>query len=221
MKEDVFPATLNTWIRDQLVAGDLGRSEVNRHIMSVYFFPLRTYFLGTSERWLGEPEEIIQGFFADRLAREGFFTEWERSGKRLRRWLITAFNFYLKEVRRRKWRDGRAGPVTEEPVSFKGDPEREVDRAFVVSVVQQAIDRATEMCKRENLDQHWDIFERHYCRGVSYNEIADDLKIDAARAAVMARTAGRKFKTALRDLLEKDAANADVDSEIMALLEIM
>lgn len=211
---------MNTWIRDRLVDGDGGRLDVNRHVMSVYLMPLRTYYLGTNERWLGEPEEVVQGFFADRLARGDFFAEWERSGMRLRRWLVNAFCFYLKELRRRKYRDGRAGEMADDPLTFSGDPERAVDRAFVVSVVQQALETARLMCNDTGLGEHWSVFEQHYCRQMSYAEIAEQTGYKPDRAAVMARTAARKFRATLRDLLERDAVHGDVDSEIASLLEI-
>ena len=220
VKEDVFPVTMNTWIRTRLDDGDGGRKDVNRHVMSVHLMPLRTYSLGTNERWLGEPEEVVQGFFADRLARGDFFSEWERSGMRLRRWLVNAFCFYLKELRRRKFRDGRAGDLADDPVTFSGDPEREVDRAFVVSVVQQALELGKKTCEDAGLGEHWGVFEQHYCRQMSYAEIADETGLKTDRAAVMARTAARKFRAALRELLERDAMHGDVDSEIAALLEI-
>lgn len=221
MKEDVFPITMGTWIRGRLDDGEPGRADVNRHVMSVYLMPLRTYYLGTNERWLGEPEEVVQGFFADRLAREGFFAEWERSGLRLRRWLVNAFCFYLKELRRRRFRDGRASGLADEPITFSGDPEREVDKAFINSIVQRALEVTRDVCEADGLGEHWRVFEAHYCRGMAYADLGLEFNVDAARAAVMARTASRKFRGALRDLLDRDSAHGDVDSEIVALLEIL
>ena len=61
---------MRTWIGDRLAGGCA--SAVNRHIMDVYARPLKIYYMGTSDRWLGEADDIIQGFFADRLAREDF-----------------------------------------------------------------------------------------------------------------------------------------------------
>src|SRR5882672_12709738 len=97
-KKDVFPRTLGTWIGRKLQEGKAGRAEVNRHLMSVYAWPLQVYFRGSSDRWLGEPEDIVQGFFADRLDREEFLPGCQESGLRLRRWLMNGFCFYLKEL---------------------------------------------------------------------------------------------------------------------------
>lgn len=218
MKRDVFPATMSTWIGDQLRAGDAGRSEVNHHIMAVYAGPIRTYYLGTGDRWLGEPDEIVQGFFADRLGRDHFFADWQRSGMPLRRWLVNAFCFYLKEMRRRRWRDGRAGALADDPVTFAGDPEAAVDRAFVVSIVQRALETTAELCDRDGLGEHWQIFDAHFCRGRPYASVCEEFGVDRARAAVMARTATRKFRAVLRDLIARDGDGADLDSQIKSLL---
>lgn len=218
-KEDVFPATIGTWINQRLDIGVDGRADVNNHVMRVYHGPLRTYFLGTGDRWLGDPDEIVQGFFADRLDRDGFFDDWRSSGLPLRRWLINAFCFYLKELRRRRFRDGRTGGLPDDPVSFSGDPEAAVDRAFVVSVVQRALEQAKAECEKLGLSAHWAVFEQHHCRGRSYAELADEFGVQPPRAAVMARTATRKFRAILRDLLARDAVETDVDSEIRSLME--
>ena len=55
---------------------------------------------------------------------------------------------------------------------------------------------------------------------MSFSKIAGEFAVDAARAAVMARTARRKFHAALVDVLTRDGvAREDVDREIQWLLE--
>ncbi|MCB9844504.1 MAG: hypothetical protein H6811_00755 [Phycisphaeraceae bacterium] len=218
MSEDVFPATMSTWIGHRLLEGAGGRAEVNRHVMAVYGRPLRTYFLGCSERWLGEPDEVVHGFFADRLARPGFFDDWRESGLSLRRWLVNGLCFYMKELRRRRQRDARAGAMLDDPVTFSGDPERTVDREFVVEVVQRALDQGRVFCADAGLSEHWAIFEAHYARQLEYADIAPQFGVSTARAAVMARTASKHFKSALRELIGRDTPTGDVDIEIRDLV---
>ncbi len=224
-KEDLFPATRSTWIGDRLRHDQSGRAEVNRHVMTVYALPLRAYFLGTSERWLGDADDIVQGFFADRLARDDFFAAWQQSGMPLRRWLMNAFCFYLKEQRRRHRRDNRGSALGEDPIAFSGDPDRAIDRAFVASLVQRAMDLTREGCEKDGMDDHWRVFEEHHCRARPYADIAEDLGIDAARAAVMSRTATRRFRMTLRELLARDSsaseAREDIDDQIRALVEAL
>lgn len=187
--------------------------------MTVYLRPLKIYFMGTSERWLGEPDDVVSGFFADRLARENFLDDWIASGLSLRRWLCNGFCFYLKELRRQKFRDGRAGELKDDPVTFSGDPEQAMDRAFVAEVVRVALAQAKEQCIADGLKDHWDVFEQHHCLGRAYQDIGAEMDIRPSRAAVMTRTATKRFREALRELIARDSAHDDVDSEILALLE--
>lgn len=220
LKQDVFPPTMSTWIAQRMGDGVEGRAEVNRHIMAVYEWPLRVYFMGSSERWLGEPEDVVGGFFADRLGRPEFLQDWRSSGMRLRRWLMNAFCFYLLELRRARARDRRAGELDHEPVVFQGSPETAVDRAFKVSLVREALRLAQETCEDSGLADHWNIFVSHYLTGRDYADISVEFGVSPERAAVMARTAARKFRGSIRELLAGDGTpDQDVDQEILALVE--
>lgn len=218
---DVFPVTLTSWIDDQLLDGTRGRQEVNRHVMGVYAWPLRVYFMGTRDRWLGEPEDVVQGFFASRLSKADFFANWRASGMKLRHWLINAFCFYLKEMKRSRKRDARNVAQEEDrQESPAPGPTREFDRAYVISLVREALRRTQDQCEKENLGPHWEVFVRHFYQGQAYADFAAELRIDAARAAVMARTARSKFQATLRSMLTLDSVRGeDPDEEIRALLE--
>ncbi len=101
-----------------------------------------------------------------------------------------------------------------------GDPHREMDRAFIVSVVRQALRDTQRICSEKGLDDHMQIFVRHYYDGQPYQSIASDFGVAPPRAAVMARSAARNFKAALRDLLSCDGAESgEIDGEIESLLE--
>ena len=220
VKRDVFPTTQRTWIDQVMDRPDTDRSEINRHIMAVYSVPLRVYFLGTGSRWLGDPEEIVAGFFADRLARDGFLRDWRRGGMRLRRWLMNAFSFYLAELRRGHRRDRRVEGSVPDVSAGGPTPERLADRAFSESIVAEAIRTAAAVCDAGGLQDHWGVFIRHTCDDVSYADLAADYGVTSARAAVMARTAARHFRTALRAMLVCDGAGEDaVEEEIRELIE--
>lgn len=198
---DVFPVTLTSWIDNQLGEGQRGRQEVNRYVMSVYDWPLQVYFMGTRDRWLGEPIDVVQGFFASRLSREDFFNAWHQSGLKLRQWLINAFCFYLKEMRRAKQRDARGAAQVEDAPGDDIGPAQAYQRAYIVSIVREALARTQEICEKEKLGAHWEVFLRHFYQGQSYSEMAPELDIDVSRAAVMARTARTKFQSTLRNML--------------------
>ena len=221
-KPDHFPSTHYTWIGRRLGEGSPGRLELNRHVMKMYAEPLQYYFMKTSVRWLGEPEEIVAEFFKDRLARDRFFDSWQESGKPLRYWLINALNFFLKEEYRRRQRGPRMQEVADEALLIDDGPavEQLIDQAFKVALVRGAVESACEMCTEAGLSRHWEVFVEHYYHGRPYREIQDRQGIDAARAAVMARTARRRFVAALREQLERDGvAPENIDKEIELLLE--
>jgi DNA-directed RNA polymerase specialized sigma24 family protein len=148
-------------------------------------------------------------------------SDWERSGLKLRRWLMNAFNFYLKEEIRRQKRGAAADTGPDEPTAAGDDPERPVIRAFVVSLVNHALREAERACTLEGLDEHWSIFFSHFGRDVPYAAIAQERGIEPARCVVMARTARGRFRDALREALAADGVRgeAEADSEIMSLLE--
>lgn len=220
MAKDVFPQTMRTWIERKLDLDDDGRRELNAHLMSTYAWPLRVYYLGTNMRWLGEPEDVIGGFFADRLGRPDFLDRWRESGLLLRRWLMNALCFYLMELRRERQAERERSASADEPITFTGDPDAAVDRAAVVVFVQQAMEEAEARCVADGLETHWRVFLRHNVDGIPLAQIGEELNVDSARAAVMARTAKRKFRAALGEVLVRDGVAPDrVDEEIRALLE--
>ncbi len=225
MKKDVFPQTLNTWIERKLAEGAAGRAELNHFVMRVYADPLRVYCLGTPGRYLGEPEEVVEGFFADRLGRADYFRGWKESGLRLRRWLMNGFGFYLKELRRERLQQSHEKPLEESSEPGEGDfaagVETEMDRAFAVSIVRQALLDTRRACESKGQSRHWQLFYQHYYEGRGYAELVKEHLVEPARAAEMARTAATKFKRALRDLLAGDGAlESEIDEEIENLLGI-
>ena len=62
--------------------------------MDRYAGPLAVFVRGSSLARLGEPAEIVNGFFASRLSDAEFLRAWDRSGMRLRRWLMNGILFY-------------------------------------------------------------------------------------------------------------------------------
>lgn len=220
MPSDVFPATLNTWIGVELDRGSSGRLNVNHYLMSTYAWPLKVYFLGTNSRWLGEPEDVVNGFFASRLEQKDFLGKWQASGFRLRRWLMNSFSYFLMEERRRHKKQKPADHSVEEEVTFSGDPDSAFDRAAAVGFVRQAMTEAEQACQEDRLEDHWRIFIRHHLEGVGFAELGEEYGVDAARATVMARTATRKFRAALHDVLERDGvARERIDEEIQLLVK--
>jgi DNA-directed RNA polymerase specialized sigma24 family protein len=221
-KQDVFPNTMRTWIHARLDEGNAGRDLVNKHIMSVYSHPLKVYFLGSSLRTLGEAEDMVAGFFASRLDREGYFDQWQESGLRLRRWLMNGFLFHLREEIRRQKRDGKSS-LGEDPITPMTDsPDADFDRAWAIAMVRDAWSDASMSCEKDGLGDHWRLFIRHHVEGLPYKEFVDEFEVSPSQAAVMVRTATTRFKNAVRDRILIDGVReSEVNSEIERLMEIM
>ena len=77
--------------------------------MERYHAALTTYVRGSSLRRLGEPYDIVGGFFAERVCRPGFLPAWRASGLPLRRWMMTGVNLYGKSLVRERTRDRLRG----------------------------------------------------------------------------------------------------------------
>lgn len=217
---DAFPSTAQAWIEAQLELGELGRAEVNRHIMETYSLPLSIYYRGGWRGRHGEPDDVIAGFFADRLGRGAFFQQWLGSGLRLRVWLRNAFSFYMKEVLRGVRRDSRI--LTLAPEVDIGDNSSSVDQlmeqAFARSIVQRALRITRDECRRAEQMRHWEVFCLHFLEGKSYPEIANS-EVTASQAAVLVRVVVRRFRAALRVQLIRDGVRIEnLDGEIQALM---
>lgn len=216
---DVFPSTMSTWLAGRVRDGESGVRDAGRHVMDVYAHPLRVYLLGSGFRTLGDPDELVNGFFADRLSRPNFLQRWIESRRPLRYWLIVGFKHFLYEHARRL----RRADFDELSGSISGDEEsasRIFDREVARAVVNEAMKRAEGECRQAGLDRHWAVFRRHFLDGRPFAAVGAEFDVAAERAAVMARTAAHRFKRALRDLVSWDGASDEqVDQEITHLME--
>ncbi len=237
---DAFPPTQRTWLGARLRGGGEGLVQANRHVMDIYAHPLKVYFLGSSFRGLGEPEDVVNGFFADRLSTDGYLERWLNSGRALRFWLIVGFKHYLLEEVRRQKRHRRERQFAEDPraadaqmstdhaTSASGgpgtsssDPERMFHHESALSIVRLALQQAEASCQRDGLLDHWRIFIRHHLDQRDYSLVSAEFGVEPSRASVMARTAANRFKNALRELVAWDGASShDIDDELAQLLEV-
>jgi hypothetical protein len=191
--------------------------------MATYMEPLKIYFLGSSFRWLGEPDDLVQGFFASRLERPAFLEEWQSSGRRLRHWLITGFKHHLLEETRRRARLKREQALPEEPAAAPAaadaNAERAFDRAVAASTVRQARAAAEAKCDASGQSLHWRIFVAHVEHERPFALIAREEGLTEVKAKVMARTASNKFRAALLEMLGCDADSEAAGAEVAELME--
>jgi DNA-directed RNA polymerase specialized sigma24 family protein len=219
-KADAFPKTPRTWIRDQLGRGKDGVAKANHHVMGVYAEPLKVYFRGSTFRTLGDADDIVNAFFADRLSRPDFLSKWESSERPMRYWLLVAFRYFLMEQLAKRRPPETTGILPGETQVHHGNSAAdEFHREVARSIVRQAALNAEASCRGEGLSEHWDIWIRHQLHGRPLVDIADEIGVPAARVKVMARTAANRFRRTLREILTWPGATREmVDEEIHEML---
>lgn len=223
-----FDPTLRTWIGEQLAGGEAGLGEVREHVMATYFRPLCIYYRSTSwyrGRALGhesEAEDVVAGFFADRLSRSDYLATWEQSGKRLRHWLINGLLFYLREERRR-WL-AKAAPLGEIDIADAPDelgPAESDDVVLARGLVTRALELTEAECKTRGLEPHGRILRLRYFEEKSERDIADRLGKTPGQIKGYTRLVTRMTAKHFRTLLERDGVPTDrIDDEIQSLLEV-
>ena len=222
MKIDHFQSTLGTWILQELAKGPQGRLNVNQHVMETYAWPLKVYFMGSSWRGVGEPDDILNGFFASRLSMEQFFAKWSASGLRLRRWLMNSLLFYLKELRHVRHDAPLSDEIVDDSNESSQDPASQFDREAAIAFVRQALVRTEAHLTDEGMQAHYRMFLRHHLDGAGLRDVSSEFGIDAARAGVMVRTARRRFEAELTQVLMIDGVpENDIEEEIQSLLQAM
>lgn len=222
----MFPATRQTWLQGRLRGGaDHERAEVLHELMAVYYTPLLAYVRASRLAAIGDPEDLVHGYFSDRLAAGTVLAAWNPEHLPLRRYLVNGLWFHARDRMRRQHRQSKAqnnGASCDELDLVPSDepgPWRALCSAFARTLVHVAMDHAAGACQEADLDVHWQVFVRQRYRGETYASIAIDLGETPGRVAVMARTAGRRFDAALRELLVRDGVpRSRLDAAIQELL---
>ena len=112
-RADHFPTTelttLLRGLRTVLLDGAQPRvsaahAQLAETIMSRYAAPLEAYARGSTLREIAEPADLVHGFFASSLADATYFTRYQASGMRMRRWLMNGLLLHARSVARdRAW----------------------------------------------------------------------------------------------------------------------
>lgn len=219
---DHFPDTHVTFISARLGKGSQAEAELRNHVMVRYAEPLKAYFLGSTYRGLWEADEIVNGFFLDRLQRKEFLVSWRSSGLRLRRWLMNAMCFYLKEVSRSERKRAATGdPDVGDELGTDASHVRTMDRAFRQTIVRTALDAAQASCEADGFALHFQCFLAYHVQNRTCESIGLEIGEPADRVWVMVRTGQRRFVKALRQAIMDDGTPPDeIDAEIRDLLDL-
>lgn len=228
---DVFPTTHATWLRARLGSGSEGRDEATRLLFARYREPLRVYLAGTgfsrasdaAATGLSESEDIVHGFLVTRVARPEFLDGWAASGFRLRRWMINAFLFYVREharsARRRRAREESALGAS---VGAVEDPLREFDREWAIEVIREAAEATESELFARGRGRQWELFVGHFVDGKPYGELVGPFGVTPSQAASLARDVAFLLRANLRRVLSADGVDeGEVGSELALIEELL
>lgn len=217
MLEAALERTPIAWLERRLCAGRDGRRDVYRHIASVYARPLAAYYRESPWRWVADVRSVLFGFFARRVFRKAFLERWAGRDVPLRRWLVKAFAYYLAE--RAREGGGGGSPMARKLALQPGNPERAYHRALAESLVGVALAEAREDCERRGMSCDWKLFFQYACEGRPSAELLARRGVDPVSAASAIHRAIERFRSALRELFERDGLpEGGINREIRFLL---
>jgi hypothetical protein len=226
---DHFPSTHATWIDAQLtIIGDAGsaaggaREALRRHLWDRYHAPLRAYVHGGSFRRAGEPDDLVAGFFADRVTADDFLPAWRRSGMPLRRWMMNGMGFYARGVVRDRLRD-RLRPFSDMTLpAGAGDDsggtaaadallpadertaEDAFERAWAIAVLDAAHAQVHAQLADEGRLDDYEVFRRRVLEREGYDTVGPSVGKSAQQCAGSTRLVSQRMAAALRDVLRAE-----------------
>lgn len=228
---DVFPTTHATWLRARIAAGTDGRDEATRALFARYREPLRVYLAGTgfsrasgaAAVGISDSEDIVHGFLVTRVARPEFLDGWATSGFRLRRWMINAFLFYVREqarsARRRRVREESGLGASRGAVE---DPLRDFDREWAIEVIREASEATESELLARGRGRQWELFVGHFVDGKPYGELVGPFGVSPSQAASLARDVAFLLRANIRRVLSADGVDeGEIGSELALIEELL
>jgi hypothetical protein len=249
---DHFPSTHATWIDAQLtiidgaggategpraqVAGN-ARAALRKHLWERYHAPLRAYVHGGSLRRAGEPEELVSGYFAERVTTPEFLVAWRSSGMPLRRWMMNGMGFYARGVVRDRMRDRmrtftdlaepRASATTDAGTDRRADPTDDLlgadartaadafEHAWAIAVLDAAHAQVhAELDAQGRLDQY-EVFRRRVIDGEGYDTIAPSVGLTPQQCAGATRLVSQRLAASLREVLrDEGVTEGEMDATV-------
>lgn len=217
-----FPSA-TTSIARLVQAGNLDRAR--NTIMSTYAEPLRRYAALKRLGDIGEPDDVVNGFFISRIGRDDYLTDWLASERPLRAWLIVGFRFYLMEQfeRRRRSPGGRpgAGPLASELPGDDPGAEAAFLRQAALAIAGRALEAARRECEQAGKGDMWMVFVRHHIDGASYAEVAPE-GLTPRQCAVGVKRVREIVRRHIRwQVAWAGAGEDEIDEEIRALMRFL
>lgn len=223
-----FPETQTVWISDRLSEGEAGIMLANGYVMESYVRPLSIYCskIGLARSVRLDADDLVHGFFANRLSNSEYLKSWLTSGLRLRQWLRNGLHFYVYELRRQNATqlglhiEGQA--LSEEVPSEGAAHDHEFERAWALAALDLAMKETKEELEKRNRRDEWEMFWSHHVEGVPHAKIGERFQLSAAQVAQRAFAVGSQLRDALCGILRKDGAlSSEIDLEVRSMMEVL
>ena len=219
-----FPSTHRTWLVTQIesVAADTGiRSQealaaLREHLFQRYAEPLYAYVRHSSIRRLGEPEDLVHGYFVRMLADCSSLRRWPQSGRHFRKWLLSGLLFHVRGITRDLGRSREFSSLESIALHAAAEPtaEQAYEHAWSRQILQTAYATAAGEMERAGRNQQWMIFRRHVLDGEPYAPLAKEYSVSLQHCADATRDAVQQVRHALRIvLIEEGVAERDATTE--------
>lgn len=226
-----FPSTHRSWFETQLTQLSDGsepeRAEALARVRALLFeryrAPLCAYVQVSRLRHLGDPDELVHGYFVKLLDSCAGLHRWLDSGRPLRRWLLTGLLFHARGVARDVGRDREIHPLGpgDATLGVEASAERAFERAWCRELVEHAYAAAAESMEREGRGAQWEIFRRHVIEGQPYAPIARELGVALHQCADATRAALAEVRRALRTAMIDEGVSREELSEDQVLRSLL
>ena len=226
-----FPETQTVWISDRLSEGEAGIMLANGYVMESYVRPLSIYCskIGLARSVRIDADDLVHGFFANRLSNSEYLKSWLTSGLRLRQWLRNGLHFYVHELRRQNAAQlGKLGPhigdqaLPEEVPSEGAAHDHEFERAWALAALDLAMKETKEGLEKRNRRDEWEMFCSHHVEGVPHAIIGERFQLSTAQVAQRTFAVGAQLRDALYGILRKDGAlRSEIDVEVRSMMEVL
>lgn len=196
------------------------------------YWPAVYAFIRRSGHDVHESADLTQGFICDVLLARKLAQSADKTRGRFRSFMLTSLQNYLREQhrkqtrRKRAPRDGHVVALGElensvAELSAESAPEAAFGSQWVMTLVQQVLERVREECKSMGQDAHWAVFEDRVIRPMlndelptPYGDLVARLKLkNRAQASNMIVTIKRRFVRALMDEIAQTIDNGDEPEE--------
>ncbi len=170
-----------------------------------------------------DPESIVSGFFAERLAHDRVLLSWAAERCRFRAWIRSTMRNYLLSLVAIQRQDA-VNRRNLEQRAIVGDfetegPEQAFDLAFRECIVREAMRATAARALALGRSNAWQAFVAHELQGVPYQELVHLVPGTHGQRAAALRRMRALLVQALRDAVAwPGASEAEIDEELEVLM---